>query len=781
MFLCDSPKICLFKVKSIDFFTFKLYNFSCTFLRVWFPAAIKFMMRESVMKRTRFTAAVVAFALAATSFTTGTGLVFAADDSDITYSLGDTSGDGLIDAKDASEILAEYSRLSTNVEGLFTGSRAEAADVDKNGRIDSSDASKVLKYYSYLSIGGTRGLAEYLADPNAEEGGTTTSTEETTAPDETTTTTAVSTGVTTDTETTASAPTTTTADPNGVTAILLSRSAAELKVGDEELAARLTIQPDSATDLSTDWSSSDESVVTVDENGMLKAVSAGTATITVRSLNNPDVAAQIAVTVTAETTAPADPKMVTAIHLDRTEMTIAAGTGELSARVTMLPATAVDLREIWTSSDESVAVVDGEGYVTAIYPGSCTITVQSANNPAVTATIEVTVTGETTTAPAATTAELTTTTVTETTSADTTSAETTTTAAESETTATTTETTTTAASETAEASTTSEETTSAETSTTASTQTTASDTTTTETSTTSTAPLDPDRVAAIKLSSDTLTLAVGEKGLPYVTIIPDTAKNKKEIWSSSDVSVATVDKFGNITAEGIGKCTVSVRSDDNPDAMAEIAVKVVSDTTVRAISLSDYSLEIEVGELGISWVTMLPDKATNKNEIWSCSDTEIAIVDQNGWIRGKSVGECTVTVTSADNTDVKADIKVTVIPKTAVSYIVKEKTTSEHTAFCTFFPKKAKGNFTIEYVIMNTNGTVNTIQTSPLSVPELPSYTAYLKGETDNFEVSTYVINNATGERAIMGIYRFYGGGQSFEIKAENIEYAFSLVKGLSE
>ena len=731
--------------------------------------------RDLVMKRTRFTAAIVAFALAAASFTTSTGLVFAADEGGITYTLGDTSGDGLIDAKDASEILAEYSRLSTNAAAEFKDSRAVAADVDKNGKIDSSDASKVLQYYSYLSIGGTRGFAEYLADPNAEETGTTTASA--TAPADTTTTSAVSTAVTTDAPTTTSAPATTTADPNSVTGILLSRSNVELKVGAEELAARLTIQPDSATDLGMEWSSSDESIVTVDSYGMLKAVSAGAATITVRSLNNPNVAAQIAVTVTAETTAPADPKKVTAIHLDRTEMTIAAGTGELSARVTMLPATAVDLREIWTSSDESVAIVDGEGYVTAIYPGKCKITVQSANNPEVTATVEVTVTGETTAAPETTTSE----------PATTTAAETVTTAAATDTTAATEsataapETTTATASATTSAPAASAETTSAAASTTASTQTTVSDTTTTETSTTSTAPPDPDRVAAIKLSSDTLTLAVGEKGVSYVTIVPDTAKNKKEIWSSSDVSVATVDKFGNITAEGIGKCTVSVRSDDNPDAIAEIAVKVVSDTTVRAISLSDYSIEIEIGELGISWVTMLPEKAPNKNEIWTCSDTDIAIVDQNGWIRGKNVGECVVTVTSADNTDVKADIKVTVIPKTAVSYIVKDKTTSEHTAFCTFFPKKAKGSFTIEYVIMNTNGNVNTIQTSPLSVPELPSYTAYLKGETENFEVSTYVINNATGERAIMGIYRFYGGGQSFEIKAENIEYAFSVVKGLEE
>ncbi|MDO4862697.1 MAG: Ig-like domain-containing protein [Ruminococcus sp.] len=746
------------------------------------------------MKRKSFMAALVAFALAATSFTTGTGLVFAADESGTAYSLGDTNGDGSVDAKDASEILAEYSRLSTNQAALFTDARVFAADVNKNGKIDASDASDVLGYYSYISVGGTLSFTEFLSDPNAETGTTTTATAATTAPADTTTTATVTTAATTDTPTTTSAPVTTAPDPNRVTEILLSRSNVTLNVGAEELAARLTILPDSATDLSTTWSSSDESVVTVDADGLLKGIAAGTATITVKSVNNPEVTAEISVTVAAETTtatAPADLKKVTSIHLTRTEMTIEKGTGELSAIVTMLPATATDLREIWTSSDESVAVVDGEGYVSAIAAGKCTITVQSANNPAVTASVEVTVTENgTTLAPATTTESATTTTATE-------SATTTTTATSSAATttaATTTTTTATSAATTSAATTTaSETTTSAEPSTTTTASTTAAESTTTQTTastaetdttstsaTTSTVPADPSKVAEIKLSESSFRLAVGEKVISYVTMLPETAVNKKEIWSSSDVSVASVDKFGNITAEGIGECAVTVRSADNPDVTAEIKVKVVSDTAVRAIKLSDYVLELEIGELGISWVTMLPEKATNKNEIWTCSDVNVATVDQNGWILGRNVGECVVTVYSADDPEVKADIMVSVVPKAVVrSYIVENETTSEHTAFCTLFPKKAKGSFTIEYVIMNTNGSVNTVKTSPLAVPTLTSYTAYIKGETDTFEVSSYLINNDTGARARIGVYRFFDGGRACESQIEDINYAFFLVDGL--
>ncbi len=141
------------------------------------------------MKRKNLTAVLLAIAMTAANLTTGTGLVTSANDGGVTFALGDTSGDQMVDAKDASEILAEYSRLSTNKEAYFSGSRAEAADVNKDGRIDSSDASDVLMYYSYVSTGGTADIASYLdtLKHTYGRGTTATSTAVTTSADTTTT------------------------------------------------------------------------------------------------------------------------------------------------------------------------------------------------------------------------------------------------------------------------------------------------------------------------------------------------------------------------------------------------------------------------------------------------------------------------------------------------------------------------------------------------------------------------------------------------------------------
>ena len=66
-------------------------------------------------------------------------------------SLGDVNGDGIIDAVDASDVLAYYAKVSTGQNGGFSAEQQTAADVDLNGIIDSVDASDILAYYAYAS------------------------------------------------------------------------------------------------------------------------------------------------------------------------------------------------------------------------------------------------------------------------------------------------------------------------------------------------------------------------------------------------------------------------------------------------------------------------------------------------------------------------------------------------------------------------------------------------------------------------------------------------------
>ena len=74
-----------------------------------------------------------------------------------------------------------------------------------------------------------------------------------------------------------------------------------------------------------------------------------------------------------------------------------------------------------------------------------------------------------------------------------------------------------------------------------------------------------------------LTLDIGDKKQLKHAVIPENATNKKVIWSSSDESVVYVDQKGVVYARSKGDATVSVKSEDNVNAVAQCAVKVTSD------------------------------------------------------------------------------------------------------------------------------------------------------------------------------------------------------------
>lgn len=82
------------------------------------------------------------------------------------------------------------------------------------------------------------------------------------------------------------------------------------------------------------------------------------------------------------------------------------------------------------------------------------------------------------------------------------------------------------------------------------------------------------QVSDISLSFYEVTLTVGTSKMPIVSMTPETAENKAEIWISSDEKIATVDSLGNITAVGEGMCVITVKSDDNPAVSASVSVTV---------------------------------------------------------------------------------------------------------------------------------------------------------------------------------------------------------------
>ena len=162
-----------------------------------------------------------------------------------------------------------------------------------------------------------------------------------------------------------------------VESVTLDKYSLDLSVG-ERTTLTATVKPDNATDKTMTWSSSNPSIATVDQAGMVSALAPGSATITVMA---GDRWATCAVTVT-EGFVPVESVTLDKYYLELTE----GETGTITA--TVKPDNATNKTVTWNSSDPSVATVDQNGKVTALLEGTTTITAKAGDK---TATCSVTV------------------------------------------------------------------------------------------------------------------------------------------------------------------------------------------------------------------------------------------------------------------------------------------------------------------------------------------------------------------------------------------------------
>ncbi len=170
------------------------------------------------------------------------------------------------------------------------------------------------------------------------------------------------------------------AAPIEVTAIALKASTTIAIGGTETLTVTYT-PADANTGKALTWKSDNTAVATVDTNGVVKGIAAGTANITATSTTNPAITATCAVTVQAVA--------VTGVSLNKTSINLQVG-GSETLTATVTPANATNKEIIWNTSDGSIATINN-GKVTAVSAGQTTITATTVDgNKTATCTVTVT-------------------------------------------------------------------------------------------------------------------------------------------------------------------------------------------------------------------------------------------------------------------------------------------------------------------------------------------------------------------------------------------------------
>ena len=322
-----------------------------------------------------------------------------------------------------------------------------------------------------------------------------------------------------------------------VTGISLDEEEISLAIRDSRQ-LKASITPEDATNKTVIWTSNNEEVAKVDDTGFVTVLSEGTAVITVTTEDG-GLTAQCTVTGYAVPVAG-----ITVIEEDSSSEIEFGRTGNI--QISFEPENATDQDLTWSSSDESIAVVDENGVVTAVGEGPVTITATS-DDGGFKASKEIVIFYK--------------------------------------------------------------------------------------------------HLTSLSFSEDSAEVLKTNTVELTPVYEPADASNKKVTWKSSDESVATVDETGKVTAIEGGTAVISVTSEDG-NLTAEITVHVI--VKAEKVEIVSDVTELKYGESITLEKSFTPVNTTNQNVIWSSSDPTIATVDEDGKVTGTGKGSVTITVTSED-------------------------------------------------------------------------------------------------------------------------------------
>ena len=403
------------------------------------------------------------------------------------------------------------------------------------------------------------------------------------------------------------------------------------------------------------WSSSSPEIATVDANGLVTGVKAGTTVITATSKENSSIKGSCTVTV--------NNIPVSSVELDKTSLSLVEG-DTYALKATVKPDDVFDKTIQWSSSNPSIASVSSTGLVTAIAEGTTTITASCGGKSATcTVTVDPPFISVTSVALNQTTAtvelgeslQLIATVLPEKASnKDVTWSSSNTAVAKVD----------------AQGKVTTYAIGAA-----VITVTTVDEARTATCEVTVTAPSVP--VSSIVLPYSSYTLTYGKTlDLSVAKVLPEDATDKTLIWTSSDESIASVSD-GIVTAKSkAGTATITVTSKSNPSVKETCKITVKAQIVlVSKVTISPSSLKMYLNETTEIQATISPTNADNKNVIWSTPQGAVTTVESIGnnkaIVTALGVGISRIIVDSEDG-NAQDWIQVTVT-KNAVSSVTLSK------------------------------------------------------------------------------------------------------------
>ncbi len=155
-------------------------------------------------------------------------------------------------------------------------------------------------------------------------------------------------------------------------------------------------------------------------------------------------------------------------------------------------------------------------------------------------------------------------------------------------------------------------------------------------------------VTGVDITPSSISLEAGETAQLIANVQPGNATNTNVSWASNNAAVAGVNSNGLVNALSAGSAVITVTTADG-GFTATCSVEVTAATiAVTGITLTPTEATLDVGQTLQLTPHVQPSNASNQNVTYSTSNAAIATVSGNGLVDALSPGNAVITVTTVE-------------------------------------------------------------------------------------------------------------------------------------
>ena len=166
-------------------------------------------------------------------------------------------------------------------------------------------------------------------------------------------------------------------------------------------------------------------------------------------------------------------------------------------------------------------------------------------------------------------------------------------------------------------------------------------------------------VDSVTLDQHSVTVDINKSIKLSATVLPNNATDKSVIYSVDNSGHVSVSQNGVVTALSGGIASIKCTSIFDPTKFDVCTINV--NVPVSSISLNKTSLSLKENESFTFEPTVLPINATNKKVEWSVDNEELASISDDGEIFAKKKGHVVVTCSSFAYKDITTTCEVDII------------------------------------------------------------------------------------------------------------------------